>query len=219
MSRTSKKTENIRNRTKKKRELIKKDEKCEAAHVYEPFEEKVNELFEKNNIDIASANYNLEKAVVRDLKKAVSPSNIKPETDYYSYINERWLKELDVASEQEYIVQIDNFRLTQDKVYRELIEIIENYISNPKTRGTTKAKCIRNAYKSFKTWNTDEQAKCVAKTFAEYVEALAESDESLWEKLARPNQVEIVSGACPFVWSINPDDKNPKIRPIEVNFL
>ena len=72
--------------------------------------------------------FNLEKQIVKELKQAVSPSNITPNNDFYSYVNERWLKDIDIEAYQEYIVQIDDFRLVQDKVYRELLEIINNYL-------------------------------------------------------------------------------------------
>ena len=46
--------------------------------------------------------------------------------------------------DQRYYVQIDDFRVTQDKVYRELIAIIENYIKHNTDK---KAKLIKNMYK------------------------------------------------------------------------
>ena len=221
MSKTQKKKEIIKNRTKKKNNLsddtIKLNNKQEKRickqypNTYKSFESEVEELFKKNKVDITSANYNLEKAVLKDLKKAVSPSKITPNNDFYSYINERWLKDIDLEAHQGYIVQVDDFRLVQDKVYRELINILDSYTSDPNTKNTKEGVCIRNAYESFKTFNTIEQTRCLCKTLVEYVDTLLESDDNLWEKLARANQNEIVSWGCPFVWSINPDDKNPKI--------
>jgi hypothetical protein len=87
-----------------------------SANTYETFEDKVEELFKKNKINILSSSYNLEKQIIDDLKKAVSPSNVKPNQDYYSYINDRWLSEIQVSEEQKYIVQLDDFRITQHKV-------------------------------------------------------------------------------------------------------
>ena len=156
-------------------------------------------------------NYNLEKAVIKDLQKAVSPSKIKPNNDYYSYINERWIEEIQLKSEQGYIVQVDNFRLVQDKVYRELIELLENYTNNPETKTTKEGKCINNVYKSFLTFNTIEQTRCLANTVVELVDVISDLEYSIWHKLARINMNEIISWGAPFVWSINPDDKNPKI--------
>lgn len=50
---------------------------------------------------------------------------MSPQNDFYSYINDKWLKEYKVQESQKYIVQIDNFRIIQDKVFRELIEIVK----------------------------------------------------------------------------------------------
>ena len=222
MNKTQKKIEFIKNRTKKRKSKIIENEKkitkeavdilCKQyANTYTPFESKIDEIFKKNKIDINNANYNLEKAVVKDLKKAVSPSKIKPNDDYYSYINERWIEETELGLEQGYIIQVDDFRLIQDKVYRELIEILENYINNPETKKTKEGRCIINAYKSFTRFNTSEQTQCLAKTVAEFIDVISKSEYSIWYKLAMVNMNEIISWGAPFVWSINPDDKNPKI--------
>lgn len=206
----------IRNKTKRKQNKIidnlsneQRESLCTKRVGYTPFESKIDEIFKQNNIDINSANYNLAKAVVKDLKKAVSLSDIKPGDDFYSYINERWLKDIDLEAHQEYIVQVDDFRLVQDKVYRELIQILDDYVSEKKH--DKEWHCINTAYKSFKCFNTNHQTRCVAKKFVEYVDALLISNENIWQKLARLNMNEIISWGSPFVWSINPDDKNPKI--------
>ena len=121
------------------------------------------------------------------------------------------MKNIDLEAQQSYIIQVDDFRLVQDKVYRELIKIIDDYLSIPETKKTKQGICIKNAYKSFKTFNTIEQTRCASKTFVDYLDKLMESDLNVWEKLGRANQNEITAWSCPFVWSINPDDKNPKI--------
>ena len=79
-----------------------------------------------------STSYNLEKQIISDLKKAVNPSNIKPNQDYYSYINDRWINDLELPEEQKYIIQVDDFRLVQHKVYEELIQIgtLSYYLSD-----------------------------------------------------------------------------------------
>lgn len=217
MNKTLKKY-NINNKTRKR------DNKIQAQYnksqevickkypnTYESFEQKINELFKENNMNVSSLSFNLEKEVVKGLKKAVSPSNITPNNDYYSYINERWIKNISLDVKQQYIVQIDDFRLVQDKVYRELISIIENYINDPKTKNTKLGKCIKNAYESAKLFNTTEQTRCLGKTFETYVDTMLSLSENLWKKLANSNKNEIISFGSPFVWSINPDEKNPKI--------
>ncbi len=212
VNKTLKNIKKIRNKSKKKYSIIdnQKNVICKKyPNVYESFEHKIEELFKKNKVDVSSVSYNLEKEVVKELKKAVSPSKITPNNDFYSYINERWLKDLDIEAHQQYITQIDDFRLVQDKVYRELIDIINNYIDNSKNKSSKMHKCIKNAFESFKIRNTTEQTRCVAKLAVEYIDTMLAADTNLWEKLAASNKNEIISWGNPFVWSINPDEKNP----------
>ena len=132
-------TENInkiRNKTKKKREKVsvaltkgiteeQRNIICKnSANTYNTFEDKIDELFKKNKMDIVSTSYNLEKQIVANLKKAINPKNVQPNQDFYSYINDRWIADYELEEEQKYIVQVDDFRLTQHKVYEQLIQII-----------------------------------------------------------------------------------------------
>ncbi len=182
-----------------------------SANTFNTFEDKIDELFKKKNIDVVSTSFNLEKEIVSELKQAVNPKGVKPNDDFYSYINDRWITDYELSEKQEYIVQIDDFRIVQDKVYRELIQIIEDFISNPKTKNSKKAICIKKAYTSFKGYNTPEQTTCLSNTIVEYIDKLRKNKENVWTKLGLMNRNEIISSGCPFVWSINPDDKNPKI--------
>lgn len=175
---------------------------------FNTFEDKVEEMFKKSGIDFMSTNYDLEKQIIRDLKKAVSPSNISPKNDFYSYINERWLRSIKLDEEQKYIVQIDYFRLIQDKVYRELIEIIEQYISQNKGK---KATCIKNMYESLKRFNTDQEYRKIAKDTLNMIDDLRKDKKNIWKLLGIINNNEIISWGSPFMWTLNPDDKNPTI--------
>ena len=182
-----------------------------SANTYTTFEDKVEELFKKQNIDVVSTSFNLEKEIVSELKQAVNPKGVKPNEDFYSYINDRWITDYELTEQQQYIVQVDDFRIVQDKVYRELIQIIEDYISNPKTKNSKKAICIKKAFNSFKGYNTDEQTKCLSNTYIEFIDEIRKDKNNIWKRLGIMNKNEIISSGCPFVWSINPDDKNPKI--------
>jgi len=234
-NKTLKKIEILRNKTRKNRENILKkvptltDKQKEiickkVPSTFESFEEKIDEVFKENKIDVTSTSFNLEKEIIKEIKQAVSLSNITPNNDFYSFINERWLKGIDIEAYQEYITQIDDFRLVQDKVYRELIEIIDNYLKDPSTKNTPRGKCIKNAYESFKTRNTPEQTRCLANAIVEYVDELRQVKTNIWQKIARSNMNEIISWGAPFAWSINPDDKNPTkykcyLEPPEVTLL
>jgi len=182
-----------------------------SANTFDTFEDKVEELFKKNKINILSTSYNLEKQIIDDLKKSVSPSNMKPNQDYYSYINDRWLSEMQITEEEKYIVQVDEFRITQHKVYVQLIQIIEDFISNPATKKSKEAKCIKTAYTSFLKYNTIQQTRVTAKSVVSLIDVFLQDESNVWQMLALMNSSEIISWGAPFVWSLNPDDKNPKI--------
>ena len=182
-----------------------------SANTYTTFEDKVEELFKNKKIDVVSTSFNLEKQIVSELKQAVNPKGVKPNDDFYSYINDRWITDYQLTEQQQYIVQIDDFRIVQDKVYRELIQIIEDFISDPKTKNSKKAICIKKAYNSFKIYNNDEQTKCLSNTIVEYIDEIRKHKGNVWERIGVMNRNEIISSGSPFVWSINPDDKNPKI--------
>jgi len=175
---------------------------CEKnPFTYNTFQDKVNSL---------SINTNLEKRVIKDLKRAIRPSNITPQNDFYSFINERWLKDYVIQSGQEYITEVDDFRIVQDKVYRELLDIIKEYINNPKNKSEEKYNCIKTAFESFNTSNTRAEQMCLANSVVEFIDELRKDKDNLWNLLAKYNTNEMVSWSCPFVWTINPDEKNPK---------
>lgn len=209
----------IKNKTKKRRQKIvnsidsltpeERSIVCKTSHnTYNTFEDKIDKIFKEKNLDIISTSYNLEKEIVSDLKKAVNVKNVQPNDDFYSYINDRWISEYEIRENQKYIVQIDDFRITQDKVYRELIEIIENYISGPSTK---KSKLIKNAYKSFCSYNTSEQTLISSKIILENIDELIKDPSNVWKMLGLINKNEILSWGCPFVWSLHPDEKNPTV--------
>jgi putative endopeptidase len=191
------KKQKIKNKTEKN--------KCKISFdSYNTFEDKIEKVYG----DIfSSKDFNLEKTIIKELKQAVSPSNINPRNDFYSYINERWLNKEQLEKGQEYIVQVDSFRLIQDKVYRELLQLINEYI---KKSNTKLSKEINNFYKSQLKLNTDIQTKNYANKRLESIDEIRKNG-NLWELLGLSNSNEIVSWGSPFTWSLNPDDKNPSI--------
>ena len=195
-----------KNRHKKQKTKNKTEKnKCKMSfNSYNTFEDKIEKVYG----DIfSSKDFNLEKTIIKELKQAVSPSNINPRNDFYSYINERWLNKEQLAKGQEYIVQVDSFRLIQDKVYRELLQLINEYIKNSNTK---LSKEINNFYKSQLKLNTDIQTKNYANKRLESIDEIRKNG-NLWELLGLANSNEIVSWGSPFTWSLNPDDKNPSI--------
>jgi len=205
-----KSSKRINNKTIKKR--IKQEDLCKSqeSKKYYTFEDKIEKVFKDEKINFSTINDDLEKEILNDLKKATSSSsNIQPNDDYYSYINERWLKDYEKKTGNDYLVQIDNFRVVQDKVYKELIEIVENYISNPTTKNTKLGLCLSNFYKSQLKFETDEQSKKYAMNYLSEIDELRKNKDNMWKLLAKLNDSEIYNWGAPFVWTLNMDPYQP----------
>ncbi len=182
----------------------------------QPFEHQIEDVFRRNKLDIVSTGYNLEREIVRGLKQAVNPYNVSPQDDFFSYVNDRWIRDVKLSSDQQYIVQIDNFRLVQHKVYEEMVELLRDFVDgggdvvDPQDFGgrasvTALRRCMRNAYHSFQRHQSNRVTQQRAAAFQQWL--LAQSD--MYEVLAYFNRNEIVTWGAPFNWSINPDDKDP----------
>ena len=211
---TSNKNKTYNNKTRKTkidRPKIDKSKVICDDKVYKPFEERLEQLFKQKNKNFDSINFNLEKSIIIDLKKATNPSQILPQNDYYSFINERWIESYKVADELGYIVQVDDFRIVQDKVYRQLTDIIVDYISNENTKHTKLAICMSKFYNSQISWTPNKQSSAEAQTYVDDIDLLRKDKTNLWKLLGNINKVEMISYGSPILWTLNPDDKNPKI--------
>jgi len=124
--------------------------------------------------------------------------------DFYSYVNDTWLKQNNFENTPKFYVQLDTFRVTQEKVYYQLIEYVKDYIRhNPNSR---KAIAIKNVYDSVKNDTikaTRNQANSVKVTIDNILD-----NGNMYDLLAFVNSNEIVSWGAPIVWRSLPDEKN-----------
>ena len=192
----------IRNLTKKN--VAYKDKLALCPIGLKPFEEEFN----KSSITATSKKSHVYKMkeLSKELLSKFAPNSIKPENDYYDFINYQWLKNVNLEKQQEYIVQIDDFRLAQDKVYRELNEIILDYIKNNKDKLSEN---LKNFYNSIIKLNPLSYSKQLAKEAVDLVNDMTSGDNP-WELLAYINKDEMTAPNAPFYWTLNPDDKNVK---------
>ena len=195
MGKTSKNRQTNNNSTKKNRE-------CQIP--IKPFEKKFGEHLGKN---LVKSNKNIQKQIVKEMTAKFAPNAIKPNDDYYDYINYQWLKDISVKEKQKYIVQIDDFRLAQDKVYNELNGIILDYI---KTHNDSLAKNMKNFYNSVISMNSKEDTRKRAKETVEMIDQVIKEGNP-WKMLALVNSDEMLASNAPFIWSVNPDEKNPHV--------
>jgi putative endopeptidase len=101
---------------------------------------------------------------------------------------------------------VDSFRVTQEKVYYELIDIVKNYV---KQNDTHRAIELNNVYKSFKRLDEKKAEQHVRKLVEKIDDLIKEGN--LLKLLADVNKNEVVSWASPIVWSLVPDEKDSKI--------
>jgi len=144
------------------------------------------------------------KELSKELLSKFAPNSIKPENDFYDYINYQWLKNVSVEKQQGYLTQIDDFRLTQDQVYHELNKIILEYI---KTHDDKLSKNLKNYYNSVVKMNSKSSTRQLAKESEQLIADFMTRDNP-WELIGYINRDEIIASSAPFVWSLNPDDKN-----------
>jgi predicted metalloendopeptidase len=183
-------------------------------NIFEPFEDKYEEELKKQNINILTRNYNLEKKTIREIHEALNNKKYSPVNDFYSYINERWIKTIQLDETQKYIVQIDDFRLTQDKIYKQLILLVENYLQEHKDSKDPFDISLRNYYNSFfkikVTKNDKEQMKNHLKNYFNEIDNLI-YENNLWKMLAYVNELDVIKWGIPLIWSNKPDPKEPTV--------
>jgi putative endopeptidase len=187
---------------KQKTLLLNKTKKCQKYLVenfgFKPFEKKFKEFEEAKK----SQSYIVSKY------KPIVVKNIKPSDNFYNYINYNWLKRIKVKEQQRYITQVDDFRLTQDKVYNQLHDIIVDYIKHNNSKF---AQNMRNYYKSVINMNSKKQSREKAFEIISKIDELRGNKDNIWKMLAFVNSSEITSSYSPLSWSVYPDNKQPDI--------
>ena len=194
------------NATKKTREANNKlDILCQSrANSFNAFEEKYEETFKD---ELKNSDVNIEKALVDLFKTPFTPAEYKSKDDYYTYINYKWINNQTekLKKTNKYYVQVDSFRVTQEKVYYELMDIVKMYIAQNKTK---KANEIRNVYDSL--LHLDNKS---AEDYIKYYVKLTDdriASNNIYKMIGEQNTNEIISWGCPLVWSVSKDQKNVK---------
>lgn len=191
-------TKKIRYKLKGNELVLRKD--CQIG--LKPFEKKYQKEFKTNKLyDLSTRKF------AKLLLSKFSPSSITPENDYYSYINYKWLKDVELDEKQKYIVQVDDFRLKQDKVYHELHDIIVDYIKN---NDTNLSKIMKNFYNSVINMNSIHDSKIKSKEAAELLDNMIKEGNP-WKLLANINKSYIYNYLAPFVFMLYPDDKQSTV--------
>lgn len=191
-------------KTIKHKKLKKKNKTLKCPVSLKPFVEKLS----AKHKHLATYSAKQEKQqFLKELLSEFAPNSIKAKDNFYDYINYQWLKNITLEEEQKYIIQIDDFRLAQHKVYTQLDDIILRYV---KTHNNKLATNLHNFYKSIIKMNSIEDSKKLASNSVTIVDSYI-TENNPWKLLAHYSNDEIVSPFAPFSWTVNPDDKQPDI--------
>lgn len=145
-----------------------------------------------------------ERALFRIFKDATNPLL---KDDFYTYVNNLWVKQVRITDEQSYIVEVDDFRLVQFKVYKQLNGIIKSIISEKKNK---EAPYIKKFYNSCITLIDSNVCKDYAKKELEIIDNFRKDPKNLWKLLGYMNRCDMYAESCPIRWEVSQDLKNVK---------
>jgi putative endopeptidase len=179
----------------------------EHANTFNKFEEE----YEKNmKTNLEKHEENVGKTLIKLFKTPFTPTKYRSQDDYYTYINYQWLsdKTKELKGKLKHYVQIDSFRVTQEKVFYELIDIVKEYIQQ-NNNNSAKSIAIKKVYKSLYELNNNSSEVIVRQIVNLIDKRLATNN--IYEILGGENKNEIISWGCPIVWSVFKDEKNVKV--------
>jgi putative endopeptidase len=225
MTKTTKKNKHKKNITRKnkKNKLV---ETQECYKLYKPF---IKKFYDDNLISKKSFNKNhqqLMKKFVDNLNLRYAPNKITPQNDFYTYINYRWLKNCEIdnierTDSQGYLTSFDNFRITQDKVYWQLNDILKNYV---KHNNGPKSVAIKNFYSSVVNLNNISTSSKYLREYIMYLDEMRKDKNNIWTLLGVLSKNEMIKTHLPLFWDMAPNDINVDknklhIYPVQPNIL
>ena len=159
------------------------------------------------------------KSLAREIRKTnaslANKKQVTPQEDYYTYINNDWLKSemAELKNVPEYYVEADDFRIVQDAVYREVIELATKYC---KTNSSQKSTNLSNLMKSSAAMDTIAHRNNLMGHVDEIRSSInkltggAGDEASMYKMLGFISESVNISFGSPIVWSVMPDSKNVK---------
>ena len=126
----------------------------------------------------------------------------KPNDNFYHYVNQKLNANKNTPA---YIIQNDNFRIVQDKVYHQMIDIYKEYIKNTTSK---EAVNMKNLYESAFSLNPIASSKSYISKIIHDIDELRKDKSNLWKFLGMVNKNCIVSTYSPILFEVNYDKKN-----------
>ena len=125
--------------------------------------------------------------------------------NFYLWANEKWLKEVPktLPRELKYIRPLDNFKLIQDEMYKNVLTMVRDYTGSK----TFIARQMKNMFASFRDLHPEPVLGHIAGFCKLYSELVQENN--IYKFLGVLNQNEMVKWALPIVWNVYPDEYTP----------
>ena len=129
--------------------------------------------------------------------------------NFYLWANHKWISEVPktLPRELRYIRPLDNFKLIQDEMYKNVIEMYHDYVKGH-GHGHGTARQMKNIYTSFLNLNPEPIVGHITGFCAMYDTMVQENN--LYKFLGVMNQNEMIKWALPVVWALYPDEYTPK---------
>ena len=187
-----------------RKKILLKDERVPCRSAYSEFEKEYSlssKYLQKRTVEIHSE-------LLKIFRKNTQYATVSPQDDFYTYINKDWLLNVKPTDDQKYIVQLDNYRLTQNKVLNELDEIVDSYVSTHHDKLSRRLTAFRQSLKNgFKP----SDYKRHLDSYMDALNTMISSPENLWKWLAYINRYHMTAMGSPIVITLQNDDKNPGI--------
>ena len=128
--------------------------------------------------------------------------------NFYLWANKKWLNEVPktLPRELKYIRPLDNFKLIQDEMYRNILTMVREYTHDSKTSNAISHQ-MKNIAASFSDLHP-EPILCHISEFCKLYNELV-GENNLYKFLGIMNQNEMIRWALPVTWTVYPDEYTP----------
>jgi predicted metalloendopeptidase len=195
----------------KKNLKIKMNNKTRRKKKFNPLTNKTKSLTEvisefKNDNENNKLNNNIINYFLRNNTKK---SHYLIKNDFYTYINDYWIHELmDNKNQMKYLIKLDDFRITQFKLFQTLNKLLMNFIHNNDNNNIVGVE-VKNFYISAFKFNSVLSSKNYLKKIVAYIDSLRKDKNNIWKMLAFVNKLEITNPFGPFNLEFAPDQNEP----------
>lgn len=128
--------------------------------------------------------------------------------NFYLWANQKWLKEVPktLPKELKYIRPLDNFKLIQDEMYKNVLTMVREYTRTTNATAAV-ARQMKNMFASFRDLHPEPILRHISEFCKLYNELVQENN--LYKFLGVFNQNEMIKWALPIGWNVYPDEYTP----------